>query len=350
MDFDAKGLDYSICTSVDNGGKWDNISFKNLAEDTYCNDGETVEKKLTDKNTEILNINAAIQNLDTKKQNADTAINTGNIGEQSVKNASTWNGKIQDIATENTTDTWLLVQNGDNIQHRPMSTLDVKNADTLDGKHASDFKLSSDTMDDVEANWNDIKSKANAALLTTGGTMNGDINMNTRAIHDVTYLQGSSERDLDIICFDNSHKVRLGGLASESVNCDGTSYVDHTCNNLHYQGDLVKDSYRGVKENERELTEDEIKKILQIPIKKFDYKKGFGNGKKNVVGSYVDEVEKILPDVVVIPENWDESKFNAELGAIGNNPVPGINYLGYIPYLVAMIQLQQKEIDALKNK
>lgn len=57
----------------------DDVSLCNLAEDTYCNDGETVEKKLADKNTEVEKINKDIKDLDDKKQDAATAINTHSI-------------------------------------------------------------------------------------------------------------------------------------------------------------------------------------------------------------------------------------------------------------------------------
>ncbi len=48
-----------------------------------------------------------------------------------VANATTWNGLTDDTATYNSADTWLLVKNGNKIQHRLSYELEVKRATTL---------------------------------------------------------------------------------------------------------------------------------------------------------------------------------------------------------------------------
>lgn len=97
-------------------------------------------------------------------------------------------------------------------------------------------------------------------------------------------------------------------------------------------------SSRKYKENIEALTEDEAKKILDIETVTFDYKKDHENytsrkGYKNV-GCIAEDVDKIIPEVVTED----------------NGEIYGINYTEMIPYLIKMIQIQQKEIDELKEK
>jgi hypothetical protein len=95
-------------------------------------------------------------------------------------------------------------------------------------------------------------------------------------------------------------------------------------------------SSRKYKENIEPLTEDEARKILDIETVIFDYKKDHENytsrkGYKNI-GCIAEDVNKIIPEVVTED----------------NGEIYGINYTEMIPYLIKMIQIQQKEIDELK--
>lgn len=95
-------------------------------------------------------------------------------------------------------------------------------------------------------------------------------------------------------------------------------------------------SSRKYKENIEPLTEDEARKILDIETVIFDYKKDHENytsrkGYKNI-GCIAEDVDKIIPEVVTED----------------NGVIYGINYTEMIPYLIKMIQIQQKEIEELK--
>ena len=46
--------------------------------------------------------------------------------------------------------------------------------------------------------------------------------------------------------------------------------------------------------------------------------------------------------VVTIPEDYDESEFDESKGC--NNKVLTIDYSKFVPYLIKMVQIQQKEI------
>lgn len=197
------------------------------------------------------------------------------------------------------------------------------------------------------------RDNANSKVSKSGDTMTGDLDlqgnlrMNGRAIYDVTYIRGKSGREMDVMAHDNSNGVRLCGLFSESVNYSGDTYVDHRCNNLHYSGSLVHDSSKLVKENVIDMTEEESQKILELRVVDFDYKKGFGE--KNQMGFIAEEVQEIIPKVVHIPEGFDEKNFDESKGSYGNE-VPSIDYVLFIPLIIKQLQIQQKEIDELKNK
>ncbi|MBP5595481.1 MAG: phage tail protein [Pseudobutyrivibrio sp.] len=98
-------------------------------------------------------------------------------------------------------------------------------------------------------------------------------------------------------------------------------------------------SSKHVKENIEPISEDEAKKILELNPVKFDYI----SGNKNQRGLIAEEVQDILPEMVEVPDGYEE--FNPD------EPwnTPSIYYSKFVPYLIKMVQMQQKEIDILKE-
>ena len=99
----------------------------------------------------------------------------------------------------------------------------------------------------------------------------------------------------------------------------------------------ISTSSRKFKKNIAPLSEDDARKILDVETVTFDYKKDHDNytsrkGYKNI-GCIAEDVNEIIPEVVIEDEN---------------NEIFGINYIEMIPYLIKMIQIQQKEIEELK--
>lgn len=331
--FDTTGQYLRVCIDEVND-IWVKVPIRNAATDCYYDTENNIDVK-----TKIDNIDSAlsthknsadhdgryyteteVDNLLKAKQDASTSITTSNIGNQSVKYAE--------------------------------SATSATNADTLDGKHASEFQTHNDTLDSVMANWDNVSDKALSALPSTGGTLTNDLSiqgnlyMNDRAIYDMTYIRGATGREMDVMAHDDTQGVRLCGLFSESVDFNGENYVDHRCNNLHYSGDLVKDSSRLVKENVKDMTDEEAQKLLKLRAVNFDYKKGFGA--KDQSGFIAEEVVKIIPKAVHIPEEFDEENFDESKGNY-RNEVPSIDYVFFIPLIIKQLQIQQKEIDELKE-
>ena len=92
-------------------------------------------------------------------------------------------------------------------------------------------------------------------------------------------------------------------------------------------------SSRKVKENIKPMEVEEARKILDLEAVSFDYKnKSSGTNKR---GFIAEDVAEVLPNLVT-PETED---------------VPaGLDYVGMIPYLQAVIKEQEKRIEALEKK
>jgi len=63
------------------------------------------------------------ETMDTFQSNIETAIEGKVTNSASENFAGKWNGYMQDIATENTSDTWLLVANKGKVQHRAIANI-----------------------------------------------------------------------------------------------------------------------------------------------------------------------------------------------------------------------------------
>ena len=111
-----------------------------------------------------------------------------------------------------------------------------------------------------------------------------------------------------------------------------------------HAGGFANDSSRVVKKNIKDISENDALKLLKLRPVSFDYK----NGDTNRRGLIAEEVMEVYPELVKIPEGYDEDTF--EFKEDGTNLVPSLEYTGLIPYLIKMVQIQQKEIEGLKKK
>ena len=96
-----------------------------------------------------------------------------------------------------------------------------------------------------------------------------------------------------------------------------------------------------VKENIEDITEEEACKLLQLRPVSFDYK---NSETKNQRGLIAEEVLEIYPEMVEIPEGYTE--FDPSDPSIA----PSIDYSKFVPYLIKMIQIQEKRISELESK
>lgn len=99
-------------------------------------------------------------------------------------------------------------------------------------------------------------------------------------------------------------------------------------------------SSKYIKENIQTMTDEDGKKLLKLNPVSFDYKKDYGE--KNQYGFIAEEVLPILSYPVICRQPLDKIK---------ENPTDiQIDYIKFIPYIIKLAQVQQKEIDTLKQK
>lgn len=99
-------------------------------------------------------------------------------------------------------------------------------------------------------------------------------------------------------------------------------------------------SSKYVKDNINDISNKEAMKLLQLRPVSFDYK---FDGGKNKRGLIAEEVLEVMPEMVEVPEGYTE--FDPENAW----NTPSIDYSKFVPYIIKMIQIQQKEIDILKE-
>lgn len=108
-------------------------------------------------------------------------------------------------------------------------------------------------------------------------------------------------------------------------------------------------SSRLVKENIESLDEDFAKKLLQLEIVSFDYIEKVG-GDKNQTGMIAEDVLKILPEYVITPENYNEEETRQKLENDEFTMTLSIDYAKFVPPLIKLVQMQQKQINELKRR
>lgn len=99
-------------------------------------------------------------------------------------------------------------------------------------------------------------------------------------------------------------------------------------------------SSKYAKDNVEDITDEEADKVLKLRTVTFDYK----NGDKDQVGFIAEEVLKILPNCVFLPDDYVEDP-DAPL-----TKLPSIDYSKFVPYLVKEIQILSDKLQKFENK
>lgn len=133
----------------------------------------------------------------------------------------------------------------------------------------------------------------------------------------------------------------VGNPIYMQANWAGSSYA------TVYGASFTNPSSRLVKKNVADLSEEEAKKLLQLTPVSFDYIKEFG-GEKDQRGLIAEDVLNIIPSCVQIPDKYSEEEFNASKGI--KNKVLAIDYSKLVPYLIKMVQIQQEELEKIKEQ
>lgn len=133
-------------------------------------------------------------------------------------------------------------------------------------------------------------------------------------------------------------------LTNTSVECTNTNRTAY----MPVRGlSFTNPSSRLVKENIQDMSEEEAKKILDVRIVDFDYKEAFG-GQKDQEGVIAEELLKLFPHAVTVPEGYNEKDFKESKGL--NNKILSVDYAKLVSPLIKLVQMQQSQIDILQTR
>lgn len=181
-------------------------------------------------------------------------------------------------------------------------------------------------------NWSKI-------FTSTGGTVSGATTFSASSIA-VTV-------NADFYC---KSKVRTTYVCRPDDSDSG--YVNHvnTSNNAYRPiraSAFTNMSCKYTKENIVDISEEDALKLLDIRPVNFDYVEEVG-GQKDQIGVLAEDTYEVLPKVVSVPDDYVEEDFDISKGI--HQPLPSVDYAKFVPYLIKLVQMQQKEIDILKKE
>ena len=275
-------------------------------------------------------VEAAFNELNQSKQDASTAITTGNIGQQSVKYASSAGtaanaSKVPWSGVTGKPSTYPPSSHSHNYLPNNPPCIEIFGQG---GAPFIDFHYGGSSADYTSRL---IDSSSNFNYLTNSGIhqfCNGNGSQVARVQSNGTF--GASSGGTAIV----------GSAIYCQANWSGSSYAPV------YGTSFTNPSSKLVKENVVDMPEEEAKKILRLKPVDFDYIEAYG-GEKNQHGLIAEDTLDIIPSCVTIPEGYSEKEFDAEKGI--RNKVLAIDYSKLVPYLIKMVQIQQEEIEKLKE-
>ena len=197
-----------------------------------------------------------------------------------------------------------------------------------------------------------MPDESGTIFTSAGGVVAGNITVNRQ--DGTTTSDGLSHVILGNATASGTAKNSAGNLRLYSLS---TSYINLRAQNVTSSRTLYlpssgtalatssSSSYR-VKENIRDMTEEEARKILDVDVIKFDYREEYEKDLLDQSGVIAEEVMDIIPEVVSVHPLYDETK------AIdpASNPSSTVDYAKFAPYLIKMIQIQQKKIEELEER
>ena len=217
-----------------------------------------------------------------------------------------------------------------------------------------------------------IQTQLNDKLSKTGGTMTGALNLANGVWNKVgddacfgdnnvsghmcikpqatgkasgLRLQNFEETNHVSVYNDSTGRLILeatgGGIFLPTSHAVYVSNASNTARAPIYASDFVKSSSRRLKENIEDMTEEEAKKLLLLNPVTYDYiNKDNGTDCRGLIA---EDTVKIIPSCVVGNVDCADDDESALQGI-------GIDYSKLVPYLIKMVQIQQGEIDVLKNQ
>lgn len=267
-----------------------------------------------------------IEGLTNSKQDASTAITTSNISSQSVKYATSA-GSANAVAWSKVTE-------------KPSSYPPSSHSHSYIPLNPTNIELTY-TTPYIDFHYNNSNADFTSRLVDNGGSFD---ECTDSGIFQFCNTKGNQTARIKS---NGTFGAAIGGtaLVGSAIYCQsdwaGSSYAPV------YGTSFTNPSSKLVKENVVDMPEEEAKKILRLKPVDFDYIEAYG-GEKNQHGLIAEDTLNIIPSCVTVPEGYSEKEFDAGKGI--QNKVLAIDYSKLVPYLIKMVQIQQKEIEGLKKK
>lgn len=163
-------------------------------------------------------------------------------------------------------------------------------------------------------------------LPLSGGTLTGATAMKDSNIFRTRFISRNDTGDSGYINFVNTANSAYAPVRSSNFTTMSCKYT---------------------KTNVVDISEEDARKLLNIRPVNFDYVEEVG-GQKDQIGVLAEDTYEILPKVVSVPDDYVEEDFDISKGI--HQPLPSVDYAKFVPYLIKLVQMQQKEIDILKKE
>lgn len=281
----------------------------------------------------------AVKEVIKNKQDAATAITTSNIGSQSVKHATSA-GSATSAGYANSAGSANAVAWG-KVTGKPSSYPPSSHShDYLPNNPPCIEIFGQGGAPFIDFHYGGSSADYTSRLIDASSTFNY---LTNSGIHQFCNGNGSQVARVQS---NGTFGALSGGTAivGSAIYCQsnwsGSSYTPV------YGASFTNPSSRLVKENVTDMSEEEAKKVLLLNPIEFNYIKEFG-GEKNQRGLIAEDALDIIPSCVTVPDGYSEEDFDASKGI--QNKVLAIDYSKLVPYLIKMVQIQQEEIEKLKE-
>jgi hypothetical protein len=275
-------------------------------------------------------VEAAFNELNQSKQDASTAITTGNIGQQSVKYASS-------------------AGTAANASKVPWSGVTGKPSTYPPSSHSHNYLPNNPPCIEIfgqggvpfiDFHYGGSSADYTSRLIDSSSTFNYLTNSGIHQFCNGNGSQVARVQSNGTFGASSGGTAIVGSAIYCQANWSGSSYAPV------YGTSFTNPSSKLVKENVVDMPEEEAKKILRLKPVDFDYIEAYG-GEKNQHGLIAEDTLDIIPSCVTVPEGYSEKEFDASKGI--KNKVLAIDYSKLVPYLIKMVQIQQEEIEKLKE-
>lgn len=138
----------------------------------------------------------------------------------------------------------------------------------------------------------------------------------------LAFTSSSYYHDVSVTTYNNTN-IQINANTTRFVNVEDADYAPIEALAFNTP------SSRRYKKNIQEMTEEEANKLLEITSVTFDYIKGNDGNKRGVIA---EDVYPIIPSVVSLNEDGEPE---------------AVDYSKFVPYLIKIVQIQQKQINQL---